>query len=152
MGINKGNIYFAFLKYILSIMYFGTLIYIVFFARRRKGITQLEIDTYTNLIPVRNMLQSFSNSNTMDMKWYFYTNLIGNILLFIPYPIIFILLFNYEKIFKVLLIGVVFSIVIEFMQWLFNIGIPDIDDVLLNILGTIGGILIAQRLKKKYSY
>lgn len=73
----------------------------------------------------------------------YYYNFYGNILWFIPmgFGAAYLLKERYSFL-KALGIGFSVSILIETMQFLFDTGISDIDDVLFNTAGTIIGILL----------
>lgn len=128
------------IKWLLSISYFSLLTYVVFFARRRKGLVWH--DSYLNLVPLRRTINSYHQLSLMpsEGQFDFYSNLFGNIILFMPLPFILIVLFRITNKMHVLLIGAGLSILIETSQYIFRIGIPDIDDVLLNSLGVVVGL------------
>lgn len=133
--ILKNNLF----KWSVFTLYFLLLIYLVFFARRRQElIWQPEL---LNLIPFRNTIQAWHTVH--DQGWLnFLSNLFGNILLFLPLPFFSVHLFKVSN--KILIIGagVFMSMLIEFLQYYCRIGIPDIDDVLLNTTGVIAGVLL----------
>lgn len=67
-------------------------------------------------------------------------NIFGNIIIFLPLGYISALLFpKMRKLTRILLLSFVFSLVIEVLQYIFACGSADIDDVILNILGGLGG-------------
>jgi len=75
----------------------------------------------------------------------FLKNIFGNIILFIPYGFLGIL---YPKLnqFRWTLISFFIIInIIEFSQYYFKRGMSDIDDVILNTLGTVIGFLIYKK-------
>lgn len=78
---------------------------------------------------------------------YFWINLVGNIVMFIPFGFILPLLYGKMNGFKVLLAALLFSSSIEIMQLLLPRG-TDIDDVWLNCLGALLGWLFFQILKR----
>lgn len=129
------------LKWFLSITYFSLLTYIVFFARRREQLVWQ--DDFLNLVPFVHTIQGYHQLYYMPPKgqWDFFTNLFGNIVLFMPLPFILILLFRITNKYAVILIGASLSIAIEASQYFFRIGIPDIDDVLLNTAGVVAGLV-----------
>ncbi|PLS01504.1 VanZ family protein [Neobacillus cucumis] len=78
-------------------------------------------------------------------------NMIGNVILFLPFG--FLLPLRWSKvntIYKAVLIGSLFSIFIEMAQIIYAYRMTDIDDVLLNTLGTAIGYKIYQSSIKKY--
>jgi glycopeptide antibiotics resistance protein len=129
------------LKWFLSITYFSLLTYIVFFARRREQLVWQ--DDFLNLVPFVHTIQGYRLLHYMPPKgqWDFFTNLFGNVALFMPLPFILIVLFRITNKYAVILIGASLSIAIEATQYFFQIGIPDIDDVLLNTAGVVAGLV-----------
>lgn len=123
------------IKAALLCLYGALLAYIVFFARRR-----LALDwswDLVNTVPLRNTIQSYQH--LADMGWWnFLSNLVGNVLLFIPFPVLVLSLFSLRKK-TVIILGVGLSSSVELLQGLYQVGIPDIDDVLLNSLGVLIG-------------
>ncbi|MBO6201262.1 MAG: VanZ family protein [Chryseobacterium sp.] len=71
-----------------------------------------------------------------------YKNILGNIVLFIPYGFLRILypkLNNYKYLFFVFFIVIN---ILEFSQYYFNLGYAEFDDVMLNTIGMTIGYLI----------
>lgn len=66
-------------------------------------------------------------------------NIVGNIIFLIPLGLLLPKLFSRINQLRVLLIAVLFCLAIELTQAYFKIGIFDIDDVLLNVLGVMVG-------------
>ena len=66
----------------------------------------------------------------------------GNVLLFIPFAFSVYALFGIKKYWKLFVAGVLTSIAVEFIQYLFSIGVADINDVLTNTVGVLVGILV----------
>lgn len=69
-------------------------------------------------------------------------NILGNIILFIPLGLYLQLLKKDKKISISMGIVVLISLLIEIVQFIFGIGATDIDDIILNTLGGLIGILI----------
>ena len=98
-----------------------------------------------NLIPFKTILDYFINYK----KYYFKTiliNIIGNIIIFMPFQYLLVKSFNKLSIGKYLLIDVIVLIIIEFLQLITNCGVFDIDDIILNLIG-MGLVLLV--VKKK---
>lgn len=71
----------------------------------------------------------------------FYKNVVGNLLMFLPYGFFVTYYLKTKKFHLVLILSTILSVSIEFTQK--NIGRTfDIDDIILNIIGGIGGYLI----------
>ncbi|HVT01379.1 MAG TPA: VanZ family protein [Patescibacteria group bacterium] len=69
-------------------------------------------------------------------------NLVGNIALLIPLGIIFPFVYQRVTWKKAIGLAVISGLAIEGMQVLFNVGIFDIDDVILNAIGVVIGYWI----------
>ena len=141
------NRFINFIYTSLGIFYTGGLVYIFFFARRRW--IPFPKRSF-HLIPFRDKLlylQSYaSHSSPENLE--FYKDLIGNILLFIPFPFLLFYVLGIKHYRTLLLIAVVTSFFIEIIQFLFNIGVADIDDVILNTTGASIGLLIIYGLSR----
>lgn len=68
-------------------------------------------------------------------------NIYGNILLFVPFGVYLQIFFVKQKIWKGILTGAGVSVALEIIQLIFGLGATDIDDVILNTVGAIVGIL-----------
>lgn len=95
---------------------------------------------------IRLMLRS--GSSALILK-----NIVGNVLLFLPLGFLLPLIIRSKQGFAwQLLFGVLVSLAIELCQYLFAARIFDIDDILLNTLGTVFGrltLLIGRAVKQK---
>lgn len=129
------------LALVLFACYLLLVFYIVFFARRRAGLKYLPDKYLLNLIPVEKNFNSFLNLQPQNLKesWNFYSNLLGNILLFFPLPFFLFSIFNIKTFRMVATAALLSSIAIELLQFLFKIGVADIDDILLNFIGAATG-------------
>lgn len=67
-------------------------------------------------------------------------NLVGNICVFIPMGFLLPCLFRGMRNFlRILLFGIVLIFIVESLQWLLCVGIFDVDDIILNVMGIIIG-------------
>ncbi|MCO7175314.1 VanZ family protein [Sporolactobacillus kofuensis] len=129
---------------IAFILYLFTLIFLTLFTHNYY--------TYgksSNLIPfssVRLMLRSGSSA-------LFIKNIVGNVILFLPLGIFLPMIIRSKQRFAwQLSLGCMVSAVIELCQYFFAARIFDIDDILLNTLGTLIGwlfFMIVQTLRRK---
>jgi glycopeptide antibiotics resistance protein len=73
----------------------------------------------------------------------FIVNILGNVLAFTPFGF-FISALNkkYRRLFFVAFFSALFSLCVEGIQLLLRVGIFDVDDVVLNTIGGMGGYLI----------
>lgn len=105
-------------------------------ANRDIGLYNLNLIPFKTIIPFIKELPSI----------YSIRNIFGNIILFIPLGFFPVFL---DKSFKnTLLFSTIFILLIEITQLIFYFGYFDIDDFILNLLGSIVGYLIAKSLKK----
>lgn len=132
----------------LGICYAVFLVYIFFFARRRWGPSSKRS---FHLIPFRDKttyLQGYGN-HTGPENLEFYKDLVGNILLFIPLPFFLAWFFGVRSFRKLLLISATTSFSVELIQFILNIGVADVDDLLLNTMGASIGLLFLYTVSAK---
>ena len=137
------------LKRFISFSYLVILGYLVFF---QGGRDQIKNHPF-NLVPIRNKLVDFIYLNWHDLRYTlrFYGNLIGNVVLFIPFPLVVMWLFPKLSGKRVFLGGLVTSVFIETTQYFFERGVADIDDVLLNFSGSVIGLMLI-RLHRRSNF
>ena len=126
------------LPFVLTILYLGMLLNITVIRggldlAGTRGPWQLEPLTWT-IYQLRGGL------------WTFLYPLLGNIFWFIPMGI---LLARKFKWFSTILLAGLISFSIESLQWIFNNGISDIDDIIFNIIGAFIGYLLYYIFIKK---
>ncbi|TLY45313.1 MAG: VanZ family protein [Gammaproteobacteria bacterium] len=66
-----------------------------------------------------------------------------------PYSLIMVFVFNIKKESIVILTALLLSVLIETLQFILELGVADIDDVLLNISGAFIGWAIAKQIIRK---
>lgn len=66
-------------------------------------------------------------------------NFLGNIIFFMPVGVLFPVVTGWKKMWKTMVVGISFSLFIEIIQLTTSRGCFDLDDVLLNGLGTVIG-------------
>lgn len=116
---------------------FNYLIAIIYIWLLFEILTMTEINSTSgfNMVPFSEILR-FKVGSKM-----FYYNVLGNILIFIPFGYLIGIYVNPKKIWPVLITTLVTSSVVEFVQ--LKIGRSfDIDDILLNVVGSILGYLL----------
>lgn len=97
-----------------------------------------------NLIPFKSISQYLRNIT----KPYAFKNIIANILVFIPLGF-FVSNKNSKNGFKTLVICISVILSIECIQLLFKIGFFDVDDIILNFIGSLIGMGIKKILIKE---
>lgn len=126
---------------IWSLIYFALLFYIVFLARRRPsphfGYPRIE----PNLVPFKHKWHILTHYAAVAGDG-FYMDIMGNVVMFIPLSIFLYVVYGMRSLWKIALFGFLTSTSIELIQYLTSIGQPDIDDVCLNTLGALLGVLV----------
>lgn len=80
----------------------------------------------------------------------FYSNFLGNILLYMPFSVAVIWLLHVTETKRILLYAFLASVLTELVQFTLKIGVADIDDILLNILGAYMGVLVYSAYSKYF--
>lgn len=101
-----------------------------------------------NLIPFKVFFDTYKQMGVYGNMHYFLINILGNIIMFMPIGFCVPLLWKVSKR-KTILVGFCSSLFIEACQ-LFLGRCTDVDDLWLNTLGTVLGLLIFQLLYKRF--
>ena len=102
----------------------------------------------TNLIPFKVLIETYEEVFLNNNINYFIINFLGNIIMFIPFGFIIPLLWNISNR-RVIIIGFCISLFIEISQLFLSRG-TDVDDLILNTLGVLFGLIIFKLLYRKY--
>ena len=100
-----------------------------------------------NLIPLKsireciNVYDGIRHRLIDDQVW-------GNVLIFIPAGLYIMIFSEKSAVPKTLLLTFSLSLGIEIIQYIFKVGASDIDDIILNCLGGIIGVLVYLLLEK----
>lgn len=86
-----------------------------------------------NLIPFNSIISTLKSDNL----YFMIINTLGNLLIFMPLEYFIIKLFKIKKLSLNLLLSFLIILIIEILQFIFKLGIFDIDDIILNITGMI---------------
>lgn len=79
----------------------------------------------------------------------FIYNCFGNILCFLPIGFLLPLVFSKKQTFlRVVGVGMLFSVIIETLQFFLETGVSDIDDVFFNTCGVVAGYLLFKAFKR----
>lgn len=116
---------------------FMNLIFIVYAMLLFQLLTDTELNTTSgvNLVPFTEILRYKVGTHA------FYMNVIGNILIFLPFGYFVSSYVRASKISHILFISLLTSFTIEFIQHYIGRSF-DIDDILLNVVGSILGFLL----------
>lgn len=123
---------------ILFVMYIAFLIYFLIFSDwyGRTG-----HDTYQyNLILFKEIKNYWEHREILG--WVSYSNLIGNILIFVPFGFFMPMASRYRSFILTTLYSFGLSLIVEFFQLVTMMGSFDVDDMLLNTLGGSLGFII----------
>lgn len=93
-----------------------------------------------NLIPFYS-IKEYIYSNSATIKRFAFGNVIGNIVIFTPLGAYLSLFKNDKRVITNFLFIFIVSLFVEIIQGLLGIGSSDIDDIILNCLGGLFGIL-----------
>ena len=97
-----------------------------------------------NWIPLRTTMNQWRLGT-----WAFVYHTLGNIAWFVPLGFIVDWLFKRCRWYHALLGGAALSTLVELMQYLLKTGMPDIDDVILNALGTLIGFILSRLIRRQ---
>ena len=131
-------------------IYFIALISQTIFISLPKNLSNLFSITTDTKINTNAFLVFTHTYNSLKNNNYNYLiiNLIGNIIAFIPIGILIPMIYK-RKLFEVLLFGFLTSFTIETVQLLL-VRATDVDDIMLNVIGTFIGYLIFRFIIKKH--
>lgn len=127
-----------------TVFYFYILLYTVFFAGRRRGEKE-DISTHTvHFDPLVRKWEAWQQNVSLDGL---YLDVMGNVVMFVPFSLVMYVVFRIKNLYLILLLGFLSSLSIETVQYLFRIGVTDVDDLIFNTLGALIGILVIGALK-----
>lgn len=144
MDTKKKTVFINILLYSVFVLYILLLLLILF--RQRHAVRSV------NLIPLRGIIAFLTGKDlvtgSMENAWFIrgfaLSNILGNIVIFVPLGV-YAVLFNKNKgIGRNTLLAALVSLAAEAIQFVFKLGIGDIDDVLLNTLGGLLGVLLCR--------
>ena len=116
----------TFSQIIVFIYYIIFIFNMVIFARYNS------INSY-NLIPFKSISNIIIKGNLYSIV----INILGNFLIFMPLQYFIIELFKIEKFWLNLIVSILILFIIEILQFIFKVGVFDIDDIILCSLGII---------------
>ena len=125
---------------IFFVVYCAVMLWLLFGQRMNQQPSAKSI----NLIPL-DTLKLYANlmqSNSGYLVRHAYVNLVGNVVMFIPFGIFLPQIWvKLRSFFKVLALTVLVVIAIEGLQYLTALGSCDVDDVILNVPGALFGYI-----------
>ena len=129
--------------YVVFICYIFFLIKLLFLSRDSHlelFSSQRTLNKSINLIPFYS-IKEYLFSSSAAIKKFALGNVVGNIVIFIPLGTYLSLFKSNKRVITNLLFIFIVSLFIEIIQGLIGIGASDIDDIILNCLGGLVGIL-----------
>lgn len=137
---------------ILMILYIFLLIYFLFFAEWYGRGPQGNSEPRYNLIPFLEIRRFFVNWRVLGLR-IVCINLLGNVIGFVPLGFLLpVICPDFKKSGIVIYLGMSISVMVECLQLIMRVGSCDVDDVILNTLGTAIGYLcyrICNGLRRK---
>ncbi|MXN91979.1 hypothetical protein GR160_12160 [Flavobacterium sp. Sd200] len=139
------------IQYVLkfcSIVYFALLSYVTFFARRRNGLSD-----YRARVNLR-FMQNFRPYADLDMnaRYNVLSDILGNVIIFLPLAgAIYYLISKKISNKQLFLIILLTTLTIESAQYIFNVGVFDVNDVVFNFFGGVVGMYIHKNLHRIFS-
>ncbi len=148
---NKSNRYCGFDRFYNDFFngYLFLFIYLLFIAYVAKR--EVSDSTIVNLIPFNGEIKDSFNLIVEREKCWFVKILrtLGNIFFFTTMPLLLSKFIKKHKLFLITIIPILTSFSAEIIQGLTKKGDADIDDIILNTLGTVIGVLIYNFIIKK---
>lgn len=134
------------------VVFLGLYVFLFFYALFFKAVSPWELFDPTreyfrnfNLIPFHTIDNYLSST---QVSWIIVaSNVIGNVVIFIPLAIYLQLIKKTRKLWISLLLVFLATVIVEALQFAFALGAFDIDDIILNCLGGIVGIVIYRLLR-----
>lgn len=128
--------------------YLVLLVYLLLFSGGFGRQESLQEGTGYNLVPFREICRYVKYWRQIGTGSVI-LNVIGNVIGFVPFGMLVPALFPvFRKAWRVILLGLFVSVTVETLQLLFHVGIFDVDDLILNTLGTAAGYGISVLLRR----
>jgi len=152
ISLKKNNVVGLFILYIVLLFNFVTLKFFGSFDGIERRIHYVKINRELgywnyNLEPFKTIYLSIKSyleySDTMAILLLFL-----NIIAFIPMGLLISLILRKPSFFKTFLISLSIVIILEILQFVTSLGIADVDDVILNILGCVIGHFVYKLVSK----
>lgn len=128
------------LSHVIVFIYYVILLFnMVVFARYNS------IDSY-NLVPFKSIIDIFKNGTTYSII----INIFGNLLVFMPLEYFLIELFKVKKFYINFILSFGIILLIELFQYVFKVGVLDIDDLILCTFGMMIFYIIYSKVVIKW--
>lgn len=128
--------------WIFFLAYLSVLVYFLFFSEAFGRMGHTSSERGYNLVPFLEIRRFYIHRKTLGF-WAYMINIVGNILAFIPFGFFYPIVGKYKgKFTRTIAAGLIFSLSVEIIQFIINVGSFDIDDIILNTAGCIIGYLL----------
>lgn len=136
---------------VLFVLYIGFLIYFLLVSEwyGREGVW----DEYRYNLELFKEIRRFIKYRDQLGPFAVFTNLFGNILIFVPYGFFISMAGKTRGFFKTLLCSFGLSLCVEIFQLVTRVGSFDVDDILLNTVGGVFGYIIfviCNQIRRRY--
>ena len=138
--LKKANKRTRWSKIFIFVLYIGVILYLTVLRREEGSVHEFVLKPFW----------SYAEAHDPQYRWQIYMN----IFLFIPFGFMLGWTMN-RKFLQTLLIGLIFSALLEVVQYIFCLGLCETDDVIHNTLGTVIGYeywnMLRRLVKKRRS-
>ena len=108
--------------------------------------------TYTAFVNLNNDTYDISENERFHYHLLVVRNIVGNVILFLPWGFLIPSLFvRCRSLWKVSLLTLFICVLIESIQYIFILGVADVDDVIYNLGGAIMGFYLYQAVKHRFA-
>ena len=137
----------------MFVLYIGFIIYFLLFSDLygRTG----QMDTYRYNLELFKEIKRFWNYRVQVGFFAMFTNLFGNVVIFVPFGFFMPMASKYRSFFSTLFYSFGLSLCVETFQLLTKVGSFDVDDLLLNTLGGVVGYMIfviCARIRRQHDH
>jgi len=133
---------------IMLLIYLLVLAYLLFLSPVFRSYDLPEDYITLNLVPFREIGRFITNRYEIGL-WGAFTNLVGNVLAFVPLGLLIPAAFrSMRKPYRTIPAGLIISAAAELLQYKLACGVCDIDDVILNTAGTAIGYAVFTTVMK----
>lgn len=142
------------IKYGLTAVYIIVMLYFLFFAEQFGRTTPVSVYRY-NLVPFREIKRFLLHYHQLGAMTVI-VNVFGNIVVFVPLgillPEICKSIFKRLRFPRIAIVTVIafISLIVEFIQLVAKVGTFDVDDIILNTVGGILGVIIFSLINAVY--
>ena len=125
---------------VLFVLYIGFLIYFLIFSDWYGRTGEMQ-EYHYNLVLFKEIKRFWQYRHQLGF-FAMFTNLFGNVIIFIPFGFFLPMASKYRRCFDTLFWSFGLSLCVEIFQLLTKVGSFDVDDILLNTIGGVAGHII----------